>query len=201
MNLIDRAVLVVVNVTTARLIEPERLEEQLRLVVKVILLVRRHFTQPWLAHLAVQAVFAQAEARKGRRRGNLAALSALGAHATSSSRCNAKNAHIGTEYKTDGPRTVHALAVDYDLSAVRRQLHYAPGQPAQRALAAASGWTLAPLDLVARSLSERGRTLAKTARVRATALPSHTKTRRAGSTEFDGVSCASSVCRVGGCRV
>ena len=148
MNLIDRAVLVVVNVTTARLIEPERLEEQLRLVVKVILLVRRHFTRPWLAHLAVQAVFAQAEARKGRRRGNLAALSALGAHATSSSRCNAKNAHIGTEYKTDGPRTVHALAVDYDLSAVRRQLHYAPGQPAQRALAAASGWTLAPLDLV-----------------------------------------------------
>ena len=169
MNLIDRAVLVVVNVTTARLIEPERLEEQLRLVVKVILLVRRHFTRPWLAHLAVQAVFIQTEARKDRRPGKFAALSALGAHATSSSRCNAKNAHIGTEfgeYKTDGPRTVHALAVDYDLSAVRRQLHYAPGQPAQRALAAASGWILAPLDLVARSLSERGRTLAKTARVR-----------------------------------
>ena len=40
MNLIDRAVLVVVNVTTARLIEPERLEEQLRLVVKVVWLGR-----------------------------------------------------------------------------------------------------------------------------------------------------------------
>ena len=101
-----------VNVTLARRIEPERLEEQLRLVVKVILLDRRHFTRPWLAHLAVQAVFIQAEASTDRRFGEIAALNALGAHATSSSRCNAKHANIGTEYKTDGPRTVLGLAVD-----------------------------------------------------------------------------------------
>ena len=115
MNLIDRAVLVVVNVTTARLIEPERLEEQLRLVVKVILLVRRHFTRPWLAHLAVQAVFIQAEASTDRRVGKLVTLSAPGANATSSGGCHAKHANVRTEYNTDRPRTVHGLAVDYDL--------------------------------------------------------------------------------------
>ena len=117
MNLIDRAVLVVVNVTTARLIEPERLEEQLRLVVKVILLVRRHFTRPWLAHLAVQAVFIQAEASTDRRVGKLAALTP-GANATSSGGCHAKHANVRTEYNTDRLRTVPGLAVDYDLSAV-----------------------------------------------------------------------------------
>jgi hypothetical protein len=79
----------VFNVATARLIEPERLEEQLRLVVKVILLDLRHFTRPWLAHLAVQAVFIQAEASTDRRFGEIAALSAPGAHVGSGSRSNA----------------------------------------------------------------------------------------------------------------
>ena len=116
-NLINWAVLVGVNVAAARLIEPERLEEQPRLVVKVIWLDRRQFTRPWLAHLAVQAVFTQAEAWKVRRVGKLAALSAPGARATTSRqcrRCRAKHAgvRIDSEYKTDGPRTVLGLAVD-----------------------------------------------------------------------------------------
>ena len=112
-NLIHWAVLVGVNVAAARLIEPERLEEQPRLVVKVIWLDRRQFTRPWLAHLAVQAVFTQAEAWKDRRVGKLAALSAPGAHASRQCRrCRAKHARIDSEYKTDGPRTVLGLAVD-----------------------------------------------------------------------------------------